>query len=360
MDPRNFDVQTLRVVDAVANRCSEGLRTLEDWARFVLESPPLTEELKNLRHELFQCLERVPVAHRLMARDTVGDIGTVLGTTQEFTRCDWPAIITAASRRVQESLRTLEETGKLVDPAWAEAFKQLRYRAYTLEKSIATASRMHDDWSEVRLYVLIDPQSDLEAFTRLVSQLIEAGVHAIQLRVKNLADRAFWHRARRLVELTRHTGTKCIINDRPDIARLVGADGVHVGQDDLPVRAVRQIVGPETIIGVSTHSLAQARQAVEQGAQYIGIGPVFASQTKEFAPSQIAGLEVVRAVASAIPIPAFPIGGITLENLSSVLATGIRRVAVSSAIIRAENPGEAARAFLRAIGAAAIQKPDQR
>ncbi|MCS7160446.1 MAG: thiamine phosphate synthase, partial [Gemmatales bacterium] len=125
-------------------------------------------------------------------------------------------------------------------------------------------------------------------------------------------------------------------NDRPDVALLVQADGVHVGQDDLPLTQVRRLVGEHRLIGLSTHTLSQLRQAVENGANYVGVGPVFATTTKEI--SELAGLEYVRLAAAETVLPAFAIGGITPANLAQVVQAGLRRAAVSSAVCRSEHP----------------------
>jgi thiamine-phosphate pyrophosphorylase len=138
-----------------------------------------------------------------------------------------------------------------------------------------------------------------------------------------------------------------IINDRPDIAAIVDADGVHLGQDDMTVRDARQVVGPRKLSGVSTHSLPQARQAVLAGANYIGVGPTFPSQTKHF--DAFPGLDLVGAVAREIKLPAFAIGGVTLETVSQVISAGCRRIAVSSAIARAPQPAAAAIALHRVL-----------
>jgi thiamine-phosphate pyrophosphorylase len=135
------------------------------------------------------------------------------------------------------------------------------------------------------------------------------------------------------------------MNDRPDLAVLTDADGVHVGQEELSVRDARRIVGPGRLVGVSTHTIEQARQAVLDGADYIGVGPVFPSQTKQF--GSFAGLQFVREAAGEITLPAFAIGGITTENVAEVLAAGATRIAVSAAICAAEDPGEAARELRR-------------
>jgi thiamine-phosphate pyrophosphorylase len=139
-----------------------------------------------------------------------------------------------------------------------------------------------------------------------------------------------------------------IMNDRPDLAALAKADGVHVGQEELEIRDVRRIVGPRMLVGVSTHNIEQAREAVRGGADYIGCGPTFPSDTKHF--DHFPGLDFLREVAAEqVSIPAFAIGGITLENLAQVLSTGFRRIAVSRALSCAEDIGGQATAFLAAL-----------
>jgi thiamine-phosphate pyrophosphorylase len=192
--------------------------------------------------------------------------------------------------------------------------------------------------------VLVDGRTSSEAFADLVRALILAGVQVLQLRDKRLSDRELIERALVLRQLTQGSSTLAIINDRADIAALVRADGVHVGQEELSIKEVRSIVGPEALIGVSTHSLPQAQQAVLDGASYLGVGPTFSSPTKSFA--EFPGLELIRSVSQEIGLPFFAIGGITRENLPAVLAAGAARVAVSSAICGASDPGQAAREFL--------------
>ena len=192
-----------------------------------------------------------------------------------------------------------------------------------------------------QLYVLLDGRDSPDSFAHLVQALVEAGVDVLQLRDKRLPDRDLVERARVLRQLTRGTGTLFIVNDRPDLAVLSDADGVHVGQDELTVTDCRTLVGWTKLVGVSTHSLAQARQATLDGADYIGCGPTFPSQTKAF--EDFPGLEFLRAVQAEIPIPAFAIGGINGENIARVLETGFRRVAVSGAVTAATDPVATAR-----------------
>lgn len=198
-------------------------------------------------------------------------------------------------------------------------------------------SHLHAAW----LYSLVDARSNELAFEKFVIDIIAGGVGIIQLRDKQMDDQMLLARSRILKNCITASGRSVlfIMNDRPDLAILAGADGVHVGQEDLPVPLVRQLVG-ELIIGVSTHSIDQARRAVLEGADYIGAGPVFGSTTKKFL--QLSGLSYLQEVAAEISIPAFAIGGITEDRLDDILQTGISRVAVGSALLDAEDPRDVA------------------
>ena len=344
---RQEHVRVLRVVDAAANRAREGLRVVEDYVRFVLDDRHLTDQTKRLRHELTATLAPIAVSQRLAARETQADVGTRLATPSERRRDDTAAVLAANFTRLQEALRSLEEFGKLLDPDLAAALEQLRYRTYTLHRAVEITRTSLERLGRARLYVLIDGRSSPEAFAALARSLVDAGVDVIQLRDKQLDDRRLLERARLLREATRSSATLFVINDRPDLAALAGADGVHVGQEELSVKDARSIVGPDALIGVSTHSIEQARQAVLDGANYLGAGPTFPSGTKRF--ERFPGLELLRAVAAEIRLPAFAIGGIDRRNLPEVLATGICRVAVSGAVTTASDPAAAANELLAAI-----------
>lgn len=331
----------LRILDANANRAAEGLRVIEEYTRFALDDSHLTERCKSLRHDLTRSLAPISPAERHAARDTPGDVGTDITTAAETSRQSAADVWLASQKRVEQSLRCLEEYGKVVDPACGTAFESLRYRAYTLGKAIGSTTQNRERLAEARLYVLIDAGQTEDAFSHRVHALVEAGVDVIQLREKRLTDRALLARARRARAATRGTSTRFIMNDRVDLAVLADADGVHVGQDELTVAEARRILGPGRLVGVSTHNLQQARDAVLAGADYLGCGPTFESSTKAF--SAFAGLEFLRAVAREIRLPAFAIGGITAENLPTVLATGFERVAVSGAIASAADPVAAVR-----------------
>ena len=334
--PVSDQMAVLRVLDAAANRAREGLRVIEDWARFALDDAHLTERLKQIRHELASVLAGVPWQQRLAARETQADVGTAITTHWETSRTGPADVLTASFLRLEESLRSLEEFGKILDPAIGALIEQLRYRTYTLQRACDATRVGLERLAKARLYVLLDGQSGVDEFRRMAKVLVDAGVDILQLRDKRLADRYLVDRARCLRRLTQGTATLVIINDRPDLAALAHADGVHVGQEELSVKDVRSIVGPDALIGVSAHSIEQARQAVLDGANYLGVGPTFPSSTKHF--TSFPGLELLRAVAGEIRLPAFAIGGITRENLDQVKSAGLRRIAVRGAVLGSEDP----------------------
>ncbi len=337
-------IATLRIIDAAANRAGEGLRVVEDYLRFALDDRHLTETCKSLRHALTEALGEIPASERHAARETQQDVGTDIRLAEEQTRTSSAAVVGASFKRVEQALRSLEEYSKTDWPTAAAHLEQLRYRAYTLERAVDITRTSLQRLADARLYVLVDGGTSPEAFASLVESLVAAGASILQLRDKNLTDRELVARARQLRTLTSGTATLFIVNDRSDVAVLSGADGVHVGQEELSVRDARRMLGPRGLVGVSTHSLDQARQAVLDGADYIGVGPTFPSGTKHF--DAFPGCELLSAVHEEIRLPAFAIGGITAENLPQVLATGFERIAVGGAVTGAGDPAHSARQLL--------------
>jgi len=303
----------LRILDANANRATEGLRVVEEFVRFHMDDKHLCRLCKHLRHELAAVLRGIPAADRLTARDTQRDVGTEVAATSEYQRDDLSDVIRANFGRVEQSMRCLEEYSKVISPELATEIELLRYRAYTLERAVDTTVRNRSRLDDVHLYVLIDGRASAEELVETVGKLTESGVDVIQLRDKTLNDHDLVHRAGALREVTSDVPTLFIVNDRPDIAVLADADGVHVGQEDLSVKDARKIVGTSRLVGVSTHSIDQARKAVVDGADYIGCGPTFPSSTKDF--ERFAGLDLLRVVSQEISLPAFAIGGISRDNV---------------------------------------------
>lgn len=332
-----------RVLDASANRAREALRVLEDACRFALEDAGLTRELKEIRHDLAAALEQLPPHLLLEARDTPGDVGAAISTAREHERSALPSVVEANAKRLQEALRSLEEYGKVLNPKLGRAIEAIRYRAYTLEKALVLGRGARERLAQARLYLLVTDAQCRFSLPGTIKEAAAGGVQIVQLREKHLEDRALLERAREVRRLTREAGVLFIMNDRPDLALLSQADGVHLGQQDMSVREARRILGPDAIIGLSTHNLDQVRQAVRDGVGYLGIGPAFPSKTKTFA--ELPGLEFVRQALAETSLPAFVIGGVNLENLPQVIAAGGRRLAVSQAICQAEDPRRTAAAF---------------
>lgn len=347
------NVSTVRIIDAALNRATEGLRVVEDYVRFVLDDRFLTGEVKALRHDLAEAgAAAVSGADRHAARDTVGDVGTRISTAAEGRRGDAWDVCAASFKRSEQALRSLEEFGKLVDGKFAARCEAIRYRLYTLEKAVDIGRTSSEQLADVRLCVLLDGRGSAAEFEQLVRELVAAGVGMIQLRDKKLDDRELVERARQLCDATRGTRSLAVVNDRADMAAIVGADGVHLGQEDLSVKDARAVVGTRTLIGVSTHNIGQARTAVLDGANYLGAGPTFPSQTKAF--DDFAGLDYLREAAAEIRLPTFAIGGITADNLPGVQAAGVTRVAVGAAVTDAAKPGVAAHKLLVMLENAAL------
>ncbi len=336
-------VDLARILDASANRAREGLRVVEDYVRFALDDPSLTRRIKEVRHRLGEAIRGFDAEMLLGSRDTRGDVGTHIMTTAEQSRENPRAVLTANFKRTAEALRSLEEYGKLVDVWLSGRFEILRYDVYTLEKLTLTAVAARRGLGEVNLMVLVGGLPTLGDLIWVVGEALAGGAGAIQLREKGIPDRELLKRAREVRILTAQAKARFIMNDRPDLARLAGADAVHLGQEDVTVRDARRVVGPGMLIGVSTHEREQLEKAVLEGAGYLGVGPVFASSTKSF--NDLAGLGYVRQASETSNLPWFAIGGITEENLDEVLGAGARRVAVSSAVVRAEFPRKAAAAL---------------
>lgn len=356
----NADSALWRVLDAAANRAREGLRVLEDYARFFCDDVAWTTELKQMRHAISRQLPWSGQGDLLRHRDTPGDVGTQITTATETHRATVREVLQANCKRVQEAVRTLEEFGKLLDASAAAMLEQIRYRLYALEQHLladAAVAPARAALHDCRLYLLLTRDQCDWPVLDLLPELVAAGVDVVQIREKTMTERELLEWSRSVRDVLEPTRCRLVMNDRPDLASLVPCHGVHLGQDEIPAPAARTLLTSDMFLGVSTHDPEQARQAIRDGADYLGVGPVFPSDTKHF--SEFVGTALLREVTESIAasqIPAFAIGGIQLENLAQVLDVGCRRVAVSGAICRASDPVAAAAAFaedLRADGSRA-------
>jgi thiamine-phosphate pyrophosphorylase len=245
------DLTAARIVDANLNRGREALRVLEDYCRFALDDRFLTGQVKESRHALADAAKRLPESFLLGGRETQHDVGTDVTAAGEYRRGSPREVAAVNLKRLQESLRSLEEYGKLFGPEFAREIETIRYRAYTLERAIAIGSNAREKLEEARLYVLLTGSQCALPLEMVIERAAAGGADIFQLREKELPDRELIERARSMRRWTRKADALFIVNDRPDIARLVEADGVHLGQDDLSVRETRRIIGPDALIGVS-------------------------------------------------------------------------------------------------------------
>ena len=198
------------------------------------------------------------------------------------------------------------------------------------------------DLSSSRLYGILDlSYVEIRESEKMAEAMIAGGVDLVQLRAKGLASAQIAEIAAEVHRLLAGRGLPLIINDHPEVARIVAAEGVHLGQDDMPIAEARKVAGPNCMVGKSTHSLDQAIRAFYEGADYIGFGPIFATPTKpDYAP---VGLSEIQKVHDAVRIPIFCIGGIKLDNLSEVIEAGARRVVIVSGLLQARDAAEYAR-----------------
>lgn len=320
----------LRLIDANANRACEGLRILEDLARFVLNDSSLSRRAKELRHAVRGAIHEAAV----FRRDTDGDVGIGLEATGTLTRRTITDTVRANAARAAEALRTLEEIAAPSAAVAMEAIAKVRYQVYDLEKRILSqlpAARFKTE----RLYVLIDPgMTDDPVATALAA--IRGGAGVIQLRAKNLTIRVYRDLAQRLLDGIRPTGALFIVNDHVAIAAAIGADGVHLGQDDLAVLDARLVLPGRLAIGLSTHTPQQVADALKLPVDYLGLGPMFSTTTKPHEP--VRGPDLLKTIPQTLTIPSYAIGGITLENLPSLLPMLPHGIAVTAVVNKAHDP----------------------
>jgi thiamine-phosphate pyrophosphorylase len=225
-----------RILDANLDRAREGLRIIEEWCRFGLNSAQMSGECKQMRQELASWHSEDLRA----SRDTPGDPGTELTHPREEERSSIQQLLQANLCRVEEALRVLEEYGKLYNPDMGAAFKQMRYRVYTLESNLL-AYRRHQLLTRSHLYLVT---SSSEQLFSTVEAALQGGLTLVQYREKTEDDSVKLSHAQKLRQICHHYGALFIMNDRVDLALAVDADGVHLGQQDVPIALARQLLGP--------------------------------------------------------------------------------------------------------------------
>jgi thiamine-phosphate pyrophosphorylase len=202
-----------------------------------------------------------------------------------------------------------------------------------------------------RLYVILDAALITSSERDCALSLAEAGVRLLQYRNKSAPARQYLDSSRKFAELLLPQGVSFFVNDRPDVAFLAGASGVHVGQDDLDVEQARRVVGSDRLVGVSTHNLEQFERAAANSADYIALGPIFSTSSKAN-PDPVVGLDLLRKMRQLTDKPVVAIGGITLERAASVIEAGADSVAVISGILSAPDPSQRAREYIETLASA--------
>ncbi|MCL2000627.1 MAG: thiamine phosphate synthase [Planctomycetes bacterium] len=327
-----------RIIDVNLNRAGEALRTLEEYARFIMNSPGLSGRVKKLRHLLAEASKAFAAAlpsadHPLANRDITGDVGTDLKTETEKNRTGAGAVAAAAARRAAEALRVLSEYGKILRPELAADFEKIRYDLYALEPLLLAEGVLKRRLAEARLYVLVTASLSRADPLTTAREAVLGGADIIQMREKEIEDREFHRLAAAMLEICREGGALLLINDRPHIASLVDAAGSHGGQGDLPIHLTRRLLGPEKIIGISTSEPDLAEKAWADGADYLGVGPVYETNTKKH--RRPVGLEYVSWAANWGQLPFFAIGSVNRDTIGGVLDAGARAVAICTAITKA-------------------------
>jgi len=332
-----------RIIDANFNRAREAIRAVEEYCRFSLNSEELTKRAKKIRHELSAAVGKLDAGRLISSRDTLGDVGIGKRIEEQLERGELKDCFTAGCKRLTEALRVLAETTQTLDNSVAEVLENLRYTAYAIEKDIIIFSDTYERYKRVKLYVVITSNLPTEVIS-LAYKCADGGADCVQLRAKNVDDDVLFALAVEFVGICKEADVLSIINDRIDVAVASGADGIHLGQNDLSVEQARRLQLTPLITGKSTHSPKQLRAACKERPTYAALGPVYATATKPTAPS--VGLEYVKRakdILAGTGIGNVAIGGITIDNVEDVLKAGADAIAVCAAVTKASNPAKACR-----------------
>ena len=335
------DLRIFQIIDANLDRAREGLRVIEDWARFGLGKRKYAERIKNFR----QILGSHHLEIYKQSRNYVEDQCKGLTHKEQINRKTPEQIISSNSGRVQEALRVIEEFSRINNNELSKIASDIRYEIYTMEVELLNLSQ-HKKYQEILkendLYVITDHKENL---LKIIEDLLIAGVKIIQHRFKQGTDREHLEEAIQIKSLCETYNSLFIINDRVDIALASNADGIHLGQNDLDLKTARKLIGYSKIIGISANNEIDISKAVKEGCDYIGIGPVFKTLTKK--NKQPLGVEKIQTLTKDLNIPWFAIGGVTTNNISYLKKYGLKKVALVSQLMDSEDPKEKAIMILK-------------
>ncbi len=331
-----MDKKIYAAIDANINRAKEGLRVCEDILRFILNSG-YSVYFKEFRHQIAELSKSIPRHLLLNGRDVNEDLQKFTDLKSEMHRDSAEELFTANINRAVEAVRCLEELMKTIENGRSQNMQKLRFSLYDIEKRIFNSNVIGRKINKMRrsLYGILDSEFVLKGnYLHFAERLIRGGVSVIQLRMKNSPLPLILDTAKKISSLCRKSEVLFFVNDHPHIAYLSKADGLHLGQDDLPLPEVRKILPETMLIGISTHSLEEAIAASEYRPDYIAIGPVFSTESKNGSPLKGIGTEIVADVKKRVDVPVVAIGGITAENAEKVSGTGCDSVALISALYK--------------------------
>ncbi len=334
------DSRIAQLIDANLDRAREGLRVLEDWCRYNHENDEVVLKLKNFRHQ---------IGHHhhdfyRNARATSRDKGLGLSHPSQKDRFSIEQIIIANAARIQEALRVIEEYSRSTDPPLAKICSEIRYELYELEINILNLILYSSRKNTLNLSNLYLITSYRKNEKEIIIKALKAGIKMVQYRCKRTADKEQYYQAKELASICKKFNALFIINDRVDLSLALNADGVHLGQEDIPTYVARELLGKDKLIGKSTHSIKEIRDAEEEGCDYLGVGPIFSSNTKkDLSPI---GPDLVKEALTSTKLPFFAIGGINSDNLLQLKSKGVKRIAVSGAIMNSKSPSLETRKIL--------------
>ena len=335
------DFRTYQIIDANLDRAREGLRVLEDWARFGLGENDFVVKIKNFR----QILGKNHLEIYKQSRNFIEDECKGLTHQEQIKRNAPEQIISSNAGRVQEALRVIEEFSKQHNNELSKIASKIRYEIYTLEIELLRLSKYkksEEILKENDLYVITDQKENL---LEIIEEILNAGVRIIQHRFKTGTDKDHLQEAIQIKNLCERYNSLFIINDRVDIALASNADGIHLGQDDLDLKTARKLLGYSKIIGISANNKIDISNALKEGCNYIGIGPVFKTATKK--DKKPLGIENIKTLTKDLNIPWFAIGGIKSKNIPYLKRNGFKKIALVSQLMNSENPKEDAIMILK-------------
>ncbi|MFC1668804.1 thiamine phosphate synthase [Spirochaetota bacterium] len=319
-------------IDANINRAMEGLRVCEDVLRFILLSP-YSHEIKEVRHEVRKSCRVFPAEMLLRARDVNGDSQKFFDLDDELRRTSVSHIFSANLHRSIEAVRALEEFAKNINETSSQDLQKIRFLLYDIEKKVQlnlNKSEWLDKFSN-SLYAILDSSFvEKDDYSGAAKKMIEGGALIIQLRMKGEPRKKVLQTAKEISLLCMEHKRIFIVNDHPDIALLSGARGLHLGQDDISVDEAKKIMPQDMIIGKSTHSYEEAIDAVKEGPDYIAIGPVYSTKSKNGKEIGGIGTEVLGKIMETVEVPTVAIGGITLKGTGDIKKRGCTCIAVIS------------------------------